>query len=115
MTTCSPEPQDVLARRLRKVLASQQAVREVRMFGGLSFMVDERMAVAAGRDGDLLVRTDPARYDELLDRGAQPAHMGEGLRPMGRGWLTVRPEHLQDDEALRSWVQVGLDARRAFG
>ena len=36
------------------------------MFGGLSFMVDERMAVAADRDGDLLVHSDPADYDYLL-------------------------------------------------
>ncbi len=82
------------------------------MFGGLSFMVGERMAVAAGRDGDLLVRTDPARYDELLRRGGTPAYMGTD-RPMGPGWLTVPGEHVRDDQELAYWIEVGIDSRNA--
>lgn len=82
------------------------------MFGGLSFMVDERMAVAAGRDGDLLVRTDPARYDDLLQRGGTPAYMGKD-RPMGPGWLRVPGEEIEDDHELEIWVEVGIDSRSA--
>jgi len=109
VTTPASGPRDALAQRLRHALASQQNVREVRMFGGLSFMVDERMAVAAGRDGSLLVRTDPARYDDLLRRGGEPAHMGND-RPMGRGWLTVPGRRIESDEELAYWVEVGIDA-----
>lgn len=79
------------------------------MFGGLSFMVGGRMAVAAGRDGDLLVRTDPAAYDDMLRRGGEPAYMGND-RPMGRGWLTVPNERIQDNTALAYWVKVGVDS-----
>jgi TfoX/Sxy family transcriptional regulator of competence genes len=82
------------------------------MFGGLSFMVDDRMAVAAGRDGHLLVRTDPAKYDDLLRRGGEPAHMGND-RAMGRGWLTVPSQRIQDDAELAYWVTVGIDSRNA--
>lgn len=82
------------------------------MFGGLSFMVDERMAVTAGRDGDLLVRTDPARYDDLLRRGGMPAHMGRD-RPMGPGWLTVPGQQLRDDQELAYWLEVGIGSRSA--
>lgn len=113
MTTRTPSPRDALAQRLRDVLTSHQNVRELRMFGGLSFMVDERMAVAAGRDGDLLVRTDPAEYDNLLRRGGEPAHMGND-RPMGRGWLTVPYQRIQGDEELAYWVKVGIDSRNAL-
>lgn len=112
MTTPVPSPRDALAGRLRDVLAAHQNVREVRMFGGLSFMVDERMAVAAGRDGDLLVRTDPATYDDLLRRGGEPAYMGDD-RPMGRGWLTVPHHRLGGDEELAYWVKAGIDSRNA--
>lgn len=114
MTAAAASLRDALAQRLRDILASHQNVREVRMFGGLSFMVDERMAVAAGRDGDLLVRTDPAAYDDLLRRGGEPAHMGDD-RPMGRGWLTVPHERIQDNEALVYWVNVGIDSRNVSG
>jgi TfoX/Sxy family transcriptional regulator of competence genes len=82
------------------------------MFGGLSFMVDDRMAVAAGRDGDLLVRTDPARYDDLLQQGGQPAYMGKD-RPMGPGWITVPSGTIQDNAALAYWAKVGIDSRNA--
>jgi len=108
MTAAAPRPRDALAQRLRDLLTSHADVREVRMFGGLSFMVDDRMAVAA-RDGELLVRTDPADYDGLLRRGAIPARMGND-RVMGRGWLTV-PEHLlHDDAELAYWLQIGIDS-----
>jgi TfoX/Sxy family transcriptional regulator of competence genes len=112
MTAGSPSRRDALAQRLRDLLASYQDVREVRMFGGLSFMVEDRMAVAAGRDGDLLVRTDPAMYDDMLKRGGEPAYMGKD-RPMGPGWLTVPHERLQDNAELHYWLKVGIDSRNA--
>ncbi|XAS67025.1 TfoX/Sxy family protein [Micrococcaceae bacterium Sec5.7] len=111
MTADAPSPRDVLAQRLRDLLTSHQNVREVRMFGGLSFMVGDTMAVAAGRGGDLLVRTDPAAYDDMLRRGGEPAYMGND-RPMGRGWLTVPYERIQDNTALAYWVKVGIDSRK---
>lgn len=79
------------------------------MFGGLSFMVDDRIVVGARQGGELLVRTDPAAYDELLRRGAEPARIGEH-RPMGRGWLTVSSKRIQDDAELVHWLNVGIDS-----
>jgi TfoX/Sxy family transcriptional regulator of competence genes len=112
VTARVPSPRDTLAQRLRDQLTAYQDVREVRMFGGLSFMVNQRMAVAAGRDGDLLVRTDPAEYDNLLRHGGEPAFMGDD-RPMGRGWLTVPRERIRDDAQLAYWVEVGIESRGA--
>ncbi|WNB84328.1 TfoX/Sxy family protein [Cellulomonas sp. ATA003] len=103
---------DALAERVRALLPHDRATREVAMFGGLSFMVDDAMAVAAGRDGGLLVRTDPARHEELLGvRGAEPAVMGTD-RPMGPGWITIRPDGLATDEQIAFWIGVGLEGRR---
>ena len=92
-------PRDALARRVRDLLAAHPEVREVNMFGGLSFMVDERLAVSAGRDGDLLVRADPADYDRLVERGAAQARMRNG-REMGRSWLRVAAVRIDDDAEL---------------
>lgn len=104
---------EALAERVRASLPDDRPVREVTMFGGLSFMVDEAMVVAARSDGDLLVRTDTGRKEELLAvRGAQPAVMGTG-RPMGPGWIVVAPDGLATDEQLAFWIQVGLEAARA--
>jgi TfoX/Sxy family transcriptional regulator of competence genes len=112
VTTSAPSARDALAQRLREIVPTHGVMREVRMFGGVSFLVDERMAVAAGREGDLLVRTNPAVYDDLLGRGGEPAYMGKD-RPMGQGWLSVPAERIRDDGELAYWVRVGVDSRNA--
>jgi TfoX/Sxy family transcriptional regulator of competence genes len=100
---------ETLAERVRAALPHGRPVREVSMFGGLSFMVDGSMVVAAGRDGDLLVRIDPARRDELLAvAGAEPAVMGAD-RPMGPGWIRVSADGLTTAEQLAFWTRVGLE------
>ena len=45
-----------LAERIRTSIADEPAQREVSMFGGRSFMVNEKMIVSASKDGSLLVR-----------------------------------------------------------
>lgn len=102
---------DALAERVRAALPDDRRVREVSMFGGLAFMVEDSMVVAAGRDGDLLVRIDPARSDELLNvPGARSAVMGAD-RPMGPGWITVSHAGLTTETQLAFWIQVGLEHR----
>ncbi len=97
-----------LVDRLRPLFAAMPT-REVPMFGGLSFMADDRMVVAAGKDGSLLVRVDPARHDELTARpGAAVAEMGTG-RSMGPGWLRVQPEAIADETGLRFWFEAAMD------
>lgn len=66
-----------LIERLRNLLADEPALREVSMFGGRSFMVNEKMAVSALKDGSLLVRVDARRHEALLKTaGATQAEMG---------------------------------------
>lgn len=100
---------DSLEERVRILLADLPDVREVKMFGGLAFMVDERMVVSVQRGGDaLLVRVDPDDDADLLTRpGASRAHMGAD-RPMGEGWITVAGEALDTPAALDAWVDVAL-------
>ena len=105
------QDQDVdLVERVRRALSSRADVREVRMFGGLAFMVDERLAVSAQRSGDLLVSVNPADHNSHLDRGAEPAVMRNG-RAMGDGWLTVAASRIPDDETLSFWITVGIHSR----
>ncbi|PWD50887.1 hypothetical protein C8046_09715 [Serinibacter arcticus] len=105
--------QAAVAERLRRLLAGRE-VGERRMFGGLAFMVDDRLTVSVGRDGDLLVRVDPVEYEALLERGAVTAIMGVD-RPMGRRWLTVPAPLLDGDAELESWLAVGHRGALAAG
>jgi TfoX/Sxy family transcriptional regulator of competence genes len=100
------------ADRIRTALAGTSPVREVTMFGGLAFMVNDAMVACVRGDGGLLVRADPARADELLEReGARHAEMGSGRR-MGEGWITVDDEVVATDDGLGFWLDVALEHNR---
>ncbi len=87
-------------------LLPDRHLREVRMFGVLALMVDGAMAVAAHRDGSLLVRVDPAEDARLLENPeTSRAEMGAG-RPMGEGWIRVEATALRNNAALTSWLEA---------
>jgi TfoX/Sxy family transcriptional regulator of competence genes len=94
-----------LALRVRVALQSLAAVREVKMFGGVGFMVNGNLVAAASSRG-LLLRVGRERQDEVL---AQP-----GTRPMemrGRrmeGYVYADPPP-RSEEAIKAWLQLGLD------
>jgi TfoX/Sxy family transcriptional regulator of competence genes len=97
-----------LADRVRAALSTEPGVSEKSMFGGLAFLVDGALAVAASGTGGLMVRCDPARAPELT--------AADGVQRMvmrGRetdGWLRVSAEVVDDEDALRRWVATGRDA-----
>jgi TfoX/Sxy family transcriptional regulator of competence genes len=101
-----------LADRIRELLAAEPGVTERKMFGGLGFMLDGNMAVAASSTGDLMVRADPDRSAAWID--------GQHVRPMemrGRpmtGWLLVAVEAVGDDPDLSEWVRRGTDYARTL-
>lgn len=108
----TPE-QTGLVERLRALVAGEPVKREVSMFGGRSFMVNEKLIVSALKDGGLLVRVDASRHDELLGRpGAIQAEMGPG-RDMGPGWIEVEAGGIRDDRSLASWVGIAMEYNRA--
>lgn len=97
-----------LAEWVRDALAARE-VREVKMFGGLAFMVEDRMVVCVSAGGsDLLVRVAPESDAQHLERtGAARAEMGKG-RSMGAGWIGVDKSALTDEEALSYWMDAAL-------
>ena len=98
------------ADRVRSAVTHQKNVREVKMFGGLAFMVNEEMvACVSGGGGALLVRVSRSRDAEYLEVvGARRAEMGKG-RSMGEGWITVDEEALTEDEDLHFWIDAVLE------
>jgi TfoX/Sxy family transcriptional regulator of competence genes len=96
-----------LADEIRERLASVDGeVTEKRMFGGLAFIVDGNLAIAASRRGGLLVRTDP---DDAAATAALP-----GVEPMetrGRpmpGWFFIEADALATESDLDPWVDRAL-------
>lgn len=95
-----------LAARLRALLASEPGLRESRMFGGLAFLLDGHLAVAASGQGGLMLRVDPADTDSLVD-GHSVTRMEMRGRAMD-GWLRVTGEAVATDHALARWAGHGV-------
>lgn len=96
-----------LADEVRERLAVLDGeVIEKRMFGGLAFMVDDNLAVAASRRGGLLVRTDPADAEEVESRpGVEPMESAGRRMP---GWVFVAAEALTSEDDVGAWVDRAL-------
>lgn len=96
-----------LAERVRDALPAPR-VREVRMFGGLAFMLDDRMVVCVDRGGGLLVRVAPDRDADLITRpGAGRLRMG--TKQLDAGWILVDADALADDAEFAFWLDEALD------
>ncbi|MFC9995152.1 TfoX/Sxy family protein [Nocardia sp. NPDC127526] len=101
-----------LAERIRDSLGPEMAEAvEKKMFGGLGFMIDGNMAVAASGKGGLLVRVGPEAHDELV-RLAGASAMVMGGRE-SRGWLRIDDAVLAEDKVLDEWVARGVAAARS--
>jgi TfoX/Sxy family transcriptional regulator of competence genes len=101
-----------LADRVREPLAGQDGLTERRMFGGLAFLVDGNMAVAASSRGGLMVRVDPADTDTLVADPHAARFVMRG-RPMN-GWLLIDAAGLGTAPRLERWVTRGVAYARSL-
>jgi TfoX/Sxy family transcriptional regulator of competence genes len=93
-----------IAARMRAALSGTGTVREVRMFGGLCFMLDGNMVAGTSQRG-LLVRVGKDRQSDALTRpGARPMEM-TGRRMEGYVFVDPPPA---DEEALREWLALAV-------
>jgi TfoX/Sxy family transcriptional regulator of competence genes len=101
-----------LAQRIRELLAQEEGVTEMSMFGGLAFLLGGNMAVAASGQGGLLVRVAPADGERLL-AGEHVSAMVMRGREM-KGWLRVDADGVRTKRALEPWVRRGVRFARSL-
>src|SRR5918999_6387185 len=101
-----------LADRIRELIPRGRVTVEKKMFGGLAFLVNGNMAVAASGQGGILVRVDPDESDSLVAKSkAYPMEMrGRAMQ----GWLRVDAEHVRTKAQLSKWVQRGIAYARSL-
>jgi TfoX/Sxy family transcriptional regulator of competence genes len=95
-----------LADRVREIISlTHKNVEEKRMFGGLCFMVNDKMCVGVEAER-LMVRFDPAKADEVMEK--------EGCTPMDftgkvmKGYCFVAIDALSTKKKLEYWVNLAL-------
>jgi hypothetical protein len=101
-----------LAERLRVLVADEDGLSEQRMFGGLAFLINGNMAVAASGQGGLLVRVDPEQSDELVR--TTPAEPMEMRGRQMAGWLRVDAADVDAEADLAAWSQRGVAFARTL-
>ncbi len=103
---------DDLAERIRELLIEEPGVTETKMFGGLAFLIGGHLAIAASREGGVLVHVDPTTSDGLVARtGARVAVMrGRSMD----GWLRVDIDNLRTKRQLAAWVSRGAGYARSM-
>jgi len=96
-----------LAGRIRALIAlTHKNVEEKKMFGGLCFMVNDKMCVGVEQER-LMVRIDPAKYDEAMEK--------EGCTPMDftgkvmKGYVFVAIDALNTKKKLAYWIKLALE------
>ena len=96
-----------LADRTREIIAlTHKNIEEKKMFGGLCFMVNDKMCVGVEKNR-IMVRLDPDKYDEVIEK--------EGCEPMNftgkimKGFVFVNDEVLKTKKQLEYWVKLALD------
>lgn len=96
-----------LADRVREIISlSHKNIEEKKMFGGLCFMVNDKMCVGV-ETSRLMVRFDPAKTDEVMEK--------EGCRPMDftgkvmNGFVFVDVDALHTKKKLEYWINLALE------
>jgi len=96
-----------LADRVREIISlTHKNVEEKRMFGGLCFMVNDKMCVGVEKER-LMLRIDPAVYEEVMEN--------EGCTPMDftgrimKGFVFVNDDVLATKKQLTYWLKLALD------
>ena len=96
-----------LADRVREIIGvTHKKIQEKKMFGGLCFMVNDKMCVGVEQER-LMVRLDPAKYDEAMER--------EGAKPMDftgkvmKGYVFVDIDALNTKKKLEYWIKLALE------
>jgi TfoX/Sxy family transcriptional regulator of competence genes len=96
-----------LADRTRAFISlTHKNVEEKKMFGGLCFMVNDKMCVGIEQNR-MMVRLDPAKYDEAMEQ--------EGCKPMDftgkvmKGYVFVDADVLNPKKKLEYWIKLALE------
>jgi TfoX/Sxy family transcriptional regulator of competence genes len=101
-----------LADRIRELIAAERGVEEKRMFGGLAFLINGNMSVAASGRGGLMVRVPPDKTEKLLARDHVEPMVMAGRET--RGWLRVSSDGVKTKRQLQSWVSRGVEYVRSL-
>ena len=96
---------EALAGRIRALVSREAGLTEMKMFGGLAFLINGNLAVSASGQGGLMLRVDPADSADLV--AGSPARLAEMRGRAMPGWLRVDADGVSTKKQLAKWVSIG--------
>ena len=95
-----------LTARVREALAHLPDVEEKKMFRGISFMVDGKIAVSVG-DDELMCRIDPALHEQVVEINGVRTMQMKGREYIG--YIYVHEDVIKTKRELAYWIGLALD------
>lgn len=99
-----------LAEKVRAALGSQKNLTEKKMFGGIAFMIDDKMCIGVDKN-DIIIRCAPEETDELLSKKGARIFDLSGSRPM-KGWVLVGPEGIGVKKDFDWWISKAIEGNK---
>jgi len=98
---------ETMADRVREIIAATHKITdEKKMFGGLCFMVNDKMCVGVEQER-LMLRIGPDVFEEALEKdGCQPMDFTGKVM---KGYVFVDKDVLNTKKQLLYWINLALD------
>lgn len=93
-------------KRVADSLSGVKGISEMKMFGGICFLLNGNMV--CGVNGErILLRVNPSEGEELAKKdGVEPMiHGGRSIK----GFLQLSPRSFSSDKNLQNWMDITLD------
>lgn len=95
-----------LAVRIRAILAGRKGVEEMRLFGGLAFLLNGHICVGVWKNS-LIARLGADQAEAALrEQYVKPFDVtGKAMK----GWVLVGPPGVAEEEPLADWVRLAVE------
>jgi TfoX/Sxy family transcriptional regulator of competence genes len=98
-----------LADRIRERMAILPEVEEKHMFGGIAFMVNNKMCIGIIKD-EMMCRIDPSIHEDVVEKEGCRT-MDFNKKPM-KGYVMVDQPAMKTAEAFEYWISLALEFNR---
>jgi TfoX/Sxy family transcriptional regulator of competence genes len=97
---------ELLADRVRTLFAEVDKVTEKKMFGGIAFMVNDKMCVTVSKNR-IMCRIDPAIHSVTIQRKGCESVIMKGREYIG--YVRITEDAMKTKKELQYWIDLALD------
>lgn len=94
-----------LAERVREIVSRKKDIEEMKLFGGIGFLLNGNMLVGVWKEF-LIVRLGPEEGSKALKEKFVIPFDITG-KPM-KGWVMIVPDGVDADDQLKKWIQRAM-------